>query len=284
VSSQPQLVSGDCVGEYTDPTGLIYLRARYYDPATGQFVTADPMVDTTRQPYAYAAGDPVNAVDPTGADPCSAGGGGGCYHDGTDPAEVSTPRAHHSKSKHWWNNSVLQSFNPVHYYQSEVNYYENGGSYWGAVGIGSMGGVTAAMDVSGVGDIYALSARATAGVAARVAARAGARDAAEGGETELVQRAMSRAELQATEDTGLVRGGREGTSYVSDNVNSNALRARQRLALPQTPELRVTLEVPRGAFSPPKLVDPRYGMPGGGMERMGTGQIACRVVAILDYC
>lgn len=108
--------------------------------------------------------------------------------------------------------------------------------------------------------------------------------AAEGGGTELVQRAMSRAELQATEDSGLIRGGREGTNYVSDNVNSNALRARQRLALPQTPEVRVTLKVPSGAFSPPKLVDPLYDMPGGGMERMGTGQIACRVVAVLDYC
>ena len=108
--------------------------------------------------------------------------------------------------------------------------------------------------------------------------------AAEVGGAELVQRAMSRAELQATQATGLIRGGREGTHYVSDNVNSNALRARQRLALPQTPEVRVTLEVPRGAFSPPKLVDPLYDMPGGGMERMGTGQIACRVVAVLDYC
>ena len=66
--------------------------------------------------------------------------------------------------------------------------------------------------------------------------------------------------------------------------NSNSLRARQRLALPQTPEVRVTLEVPSGAFSPPKLVDPLYDMPGGGLERMGTGEIACRVVAVLDYC
>ena len=95
---------------------------------------------------------------------------------------------------------------------------------------------------------------------------------------------MSRAELQATEDTGLIRGGREGTNYVSDNVNSDALRARQRLALPQTPEVRVTLEVPSGAFSSSKLVDPLFDMPGGGMERMSTGQIARRVVAVLDYC
>jgi RHS repeat-associated protein len=53
-------------GAYTDPTGLIYLRARYYDPATAQFLTVDPMVDDTRAAYAYAEGDPLNRTDPTG--------------------------------------------------------------------------------------------------------------------------------------------------------------------------------------------------------------------------
>ena len=37
------------------------------------------------------------------------------------------------------------------------------------------------------------------------------------------------------------------------------------------------------AISPPKLVDELYDMPGGGMERMGTGQITSQVVAVLDY-
>jgi hypothetical protein len=95
---------------------------------------------------------------------------------------------------------------------------------------------------------------------------------------------MSQAELQATYDSGLIRGGRDGIHYVSEDVNTNALRARQRLALPQTPEVRVTLEVPRGAFSPPKLVDPDFKMPGGGMQRTGTGDIACRVVAVQGFC
>jgi RHS repeat-associated protein len=51
---------------YTDSTGLIYLLHRYYDPSTGQFVSIDPLVRQTQQPYEYAGDDPVNQTDPTG--------------------------------------------------------------------------------------------------------------------------------------------------------------------------------------------------------------------------
>ena len=61
--------------------------------------------------------------------------------------------------------------------------------------------------------------------------------------------------------------------YVTDLANSNAFRARQRSALPQTPEVKVTLEVPRGAFSKPSKVEPAFNMPGEGMERTATGNI-----------
>ncbi|MHB8492025.1 MAG: RHS repeat-associated core domain-containing protein [Solirubrobacteraceae bacterium] len=57
-------------GEYADKdSGLYYLRARYYDPATAQFLTRDPAVAATMSPYAYVAGDPLNSVDPTGLEP-----------------------------------------------------------------------------------------------------------------------------------------------------------------------------------------------------------------------
>jgi RHS repeat-associated protein len=54
-------------GQYVDSeSGLYYLRARYYDPTTAQFLTIDPMVAETMSPYAYTAGDPINAADPSG--------------------------------------------------------------------------------------------------------------------------------------------------------------------------------------------------------------------------
>jgi RHS repeat-associated protein len=53
-------------GAYTDPSGLNYLINRYYDPSTGQFLTVDPLVDQTGQPYAYSADNPVIEADPDG--------------------------------------------------------------------------------------------------------------------------------------------------------------------------------------------------------------------------
>jgi RHS repeat-associated protein len=64
-------------GQYTSAdTGLIYLRARVYDPATAQFLTSDPIASVTRAPYTYALDSPVNGVDTTGLcsiDPFSSG-------------------------------------------------------------------------------------------------------------------------------------------------------------------------------------------------------------------
>ncbi|HEY6550331.1 MAG TPA: RHS repeat-associated core domain-containing protein [Solirubrobacterales bacterium] len=56
-------------GQYTNSsTGLIYLRARTYDPVTAQFLSVDPLIASTGERYNYAAGNPVNRTDPTGLD------------------------------------------------------------------------------------------------------------------------------------------------------------------------------------------------------------------------
>jgi RHS repeat-associated protein len=53
-------------GEYTDATGLIYLRARYYDPDTAQFLSTDPLRDLTQNLYGYTSGNPLQFIDPLG--------------------------------------------------------------------------------------------------------------------------------------------------------------------------------------------------------------------------
>lgn len=53
-------------GSYEDPSGLLYLINRYYDPTTDQFISVDPDVSTTDQPYAFTGDDPLNSTDPLG--------------------------------------------------------------------------------------------------------------------------------------------------------------------------------------------------------------------------
>lgn len=54
-------------GNWTDSdTGYVYLRARDYDPATGQFLTRDPLENLTANAYGYVDGNPLQHVDPLG--------------------------------------------------------------------------------------------------------------------------------------------------------------------------------------------------------------------------
>ena len=54
-------------GQLTDAeSGFLYLQARYYDPSTGEFLSVDPAVTLTEQPYGYADENPVNNIDPSG--------------------------------------------------------------------------------------------------------------------------------------------------------------------------------------------------------------------------
>jgi RHS repeat-associated protein len=50
---------------YDESTGLYYLRARYYDPATGRFTQEDPIKDGYNW-YVYGNSNPVMFIDPTG--------------------------------------------------------------------------------------------------------------------------------------------------------------------------------------------------------------------------
>ena len=54
------------LGHYSDTeTGLVYMRARYYDPAVGRFISEDPKLHGGNW-FAYCCNNPVNGVDRSG--------------------------------------------------------------------------------------------------------------------------------------------------------------------------------------------------------------------------
>jgi RHS repeat-associated protein len=53
------------LGHVTDDTGLVYMRARYYDANVGRFVSEDPGVNGNNW-YVYAGDNPVNMTDSDG--------------------------------------------------------------------------------------------------------------------------------------------------------------------------------------------------------------------------
>ena len=54
--------------------GSLFLNNRYHDPVTGQFISVDPLVTTTGQPYIYGAANPTTYSDPDGLCPISGPG------------------------------------------------------------------------------------------------------------------------------------------------------------------------------------------------------------------
>jgi RHS repeat-associated protein len=65
---------GGLVDGMRDASGQMYMRNRYYDPATGQFTQSDPIgLAGGLNAYGFAAGDRVSYSDPYGLSPCLAG-------------------------------------------------------------------------------------------------------------------------------------------------------------------------------------------------------------------
>lgn len=111
-------------GQYTSSdTGLIYMRARVYDPATAQFLTVDPMLGITGAPYNYANDNPLNHGDASGLS-------------SWNPFSESF----------WTEGNVISEspLNPVPYYQAEIASYESGCGYLASVAHGLEGAVAGA--------------------------------------------------------------------------------------------------------------------------------------------
>lgn len=98
--------------EYRDAeSGFYYLRARYYDPGTGQFLTRDPNAVLTRQPYGYVRDNPLNYRDPSGLDGKIGEEGGGVSGEGGDPeGQISEPGKTRVPVSAW---EIIRQFRPL---------------------------------------------------------------------------------------------------------------------------------------------------------------------------
>jgi RHS repeat-associated protein len=119
--------------QYTSSdTGLVYLRARTYDPATAQFLTIDPMVGITRAPYNYTGDSPLTRGDASGLS-------------SWNPFSESF----------WTEGNVISEspLNPIPYYEKEIESYENGCGYFASVTHGLEGALAgAALFAGGEGE------------------------------------------------------------------------------------------------------------------------------------
>ena len=135
-------------GQYTSSdTGLIYMRARTYDPVTAQFLTVDPEVGTTRAPYNYAGDNPVNRGDATGLS------------------------SWNPFSESFWTEGDFISespLDPIPYYEAEVESYESGCGYFASVAHGLEGAVVGALDASGAGEEGLAAEEGAAGIEAEI--------------------------------------------------------------------------------------------------------------------
>jgi len=98
----------------------------------------------------------------------------------------------------------------------------------------------------------------------------------------IVYRYMSRAEAEAVMITGLLRGGRRGRTYWTDERYQMSRQAKARLALDEPPEIRLAFTITNA----PTLelegstVRPDMGEPGGGMEWMTRERVRVEVISV----
>ena len=262
-------------GREPDATGLTYFRARYYDPTLGRFTQRDPIgLGGGLNPYTYVSNSPQNFTDPLGLRQAAVTVSSSQQ---TAYAGASSPGIVERIAR----NAVVNIFADTESAYNAVESFNNG-DYWKSAGFAALGVVNTFNPFSKMYRAVKGAANITRNAVGAVFGKATRRG------TETVQRAMSRAELKHLQDHGVLRFGRTDTTYVSDALNSTANRARQRLALPKQPDVRVTLEVEKGRFSSPTRVGPLdlgngRTLPGGGMERTTTGHVPAKILRVDEY-
>ncbi|MHB8925243.1 MAG: RHS repeat-associated core domain-containing protein, partial [Coriobacteriia bacterium] len=127
-------------------TGMFYLPARYYDPATYRFLSRDPAAPSAGDPlslnaYAYCLGDPVGASDPSGATTDYDGNG---KLDTWDSSEESGAHAKNPHAKRYHRAMAKARYYEAQLRRAEFALQESGGSLDANFGVFEIGQIRTA--------------------------------------------------------------------------------------------------------------------------------------------
>lgn len=94
---------------------------------------------------------------------------------------------------------------------------------------------------------------------------------------------MSKTDAEAVQQTGKLRGGREGET---DSRFRSADTAQDRLSLPNRPEVQMGFQIKNNPsmMRNGTRVDPAYGERGGGREYMTTNPVEVEIINVQPYC
>jgi len=188
---------------------------------------------------------------------------------GVDPAGVSDSNIHSFNRYAYANNNTYRFVDPDGRAAIAPKF---GGGLGGGGPLNSYGGVGGVRGGVGFGSVPRSGPGAT-GTNSTVAKG--------GGQT--FERVVSNAELKATQQTGLLRGGRQGENFFTNSASLDAKRAQQRLGLDgPLRDARIRFKVTNdvNVTGPRPAAPGRTGTAGGGREFSTTGRTEIEILRI----
>jgi RHS repeat-associated protein len=287
-ASQPAPESKGWIGERFDAdAGLQYLNARYYDPVLGMFIQPDwfdvmkPGVGTNR--FSYSFNDPINKADANGNQTV----GKYSYSDFWSSfwASFSGSSSGNSTSKQSSETAsslVRQTAQSI--LTSPLRMGENLADGYDYMQQNTLAGSVILPDRAAImaGDPMAIAGMVPMGKGVNLASK-GAKTVLD--TTKTYFRSMSKAELEAVQKTNLLRGGRAGETYFTDQRMRSVNTTMDRLALKDKPDVQVEFKV----INSPNMqrngtrVAPANGGRGGGREFMSPEPVQIEVINVQPY-
>ncbi|MCL8267601.1 hypothetical protein M9Y82_13335 [Leptospira weilii] len=274
-------------------SGFYFYNARYYDPGIARFTSADTIIDGEFDTqgwnrFSYVKGNPIGAKDPTGHDACTMGktqckteplmgGGGGSVARpsngsasgglgaaatgllanllGSKEDKTNLPEKPRSTSAtpNEAKDMSKAGLDPLN--KADVKNFLDKSNKSGA----THGGNAGTKNQTNASPFEAKNTSTTSGY-----------------------RYVTKGEVQAIKDTGMLRGGRDGETYFTKDLYKSGSKAQERLSLKDTPTHRVEFEV-KGSPNYEKhgnKVDPLYGQPGKGSEFMTIDPVKVKLINV----